>query len=347
MSPRVALLETPAGFELNSPRVVGRIASFLHERLQNYAPRTMIIPARKRDTFYSPDNPQVVEPLYQADMVFMGPGSPSYAIRQLMDSLAWNIIQARHRLGATLVMASAATIAIGAYALPVYEIYKVGEEPHWNPGLDFFGGFGMPLVFIPHWNNNDGGEELDTSRCFMGQARFTRLMEMLPADMTVLGLDEKTVLAIYPPRGECRVIGQGGVTLLHTGHRHPSGLPDLTGTGLAEVAEHREAHVHIYFNGQTFPMEEVSFFRLPEGGEGIPLLVWERAQEAQRQMDAPSIAEEERLPEEIVRLVEERQTAREQKDWGKADDLRRQIAELGWQVADTVEGNQSLKKAEK
>ena len=347
MSPRVALLETPAGFELNSPRVVGRIASFLHERLQNYAPRTTIIPARKRDTFYSPDNPQVVEPLYQADMVFMGPGSPSYAIRQLRDSLAWNIIQARHRLGATLVMASAATIAISAYALPVYEIYKVGEELHWNPGLDFFGEFGMPLVFIPHWNNNDGGEELDTSRCFMGQERFIRLMEMLPADLTVLGLDEKTVLAIYPGRGECRVVGQGGVTLLHTGHLHPSGLLDLTGTGLAEVAEHREAHVHIYFNGQTFPMEEVSHFRLPEGGEGIPLPVWKRAQEVQRQMDAPPVAEAEKLPEEIVRLVEERQTARLRKDWEEADNLRQKMAELGWQVTDTMGGKQSLKKVGK
>ena len=33
-------------------------------------------------------------------MIFMGPGSPSYAVRQLEDSLTWEYILARHRLGA-------------------------------------------------------------------------------------------------------------------------------------------------------------------------------------------------------------------------------------------------------
>ncbi len=35
---RVAILETPAGFELNSQQVAQRIADFLRERLQNYRP---------------------------------------------------------------------------------------------------------------------------------------------------------------------------------------------------------------------------------------------------------------------------------------------------------------------
>lgn len=36
--PKLALLETPAGFELNSAQVIGRVADFLR-RLQNYHPR--------------------------------------------------------------------------------------------------------------------------------------------------------------------------------------------------------------------------------------------------------------------------------------------------------------------
>ena len=55
----------------------------------------------------------------------------------LENSLAWDIIRARHRLGATLIFASAATIAVGAWALPVYEIYKVGVDVHTVPGLRF------------------------------------------------------------------------------------------------------------------------------------------------------------------------------------------------------------------
>jgi hypothetical protein len=190
--PRLALLETPAGFELNSTQVIGRVAEFIRHRLQNYQPQVTLVPARKRGTPDSPDEPQVVAPLLESDLIFMGPGSPTYAVRQLSDSLAWHYLLARHRLGAALVLASAATIAISAYALPVYEIYKVGEDPHWKAGLDFFGDYGLPLVFVPHWNNNDGGDELDTSRCVMGQTRFAELMRQLPLDGTVIGIDEKT-----------------------------------------------------------------------------------------------------------------------------------------------------------
>ena len=54
---RVAILETPAGFELNSPQVAGRIGEFLSHRLQNYRPQVTIVPARKRGTPFSPDDP--------------------------------------------------------------------------------------------------------------------------------------------------------------------------------------------------------------------------------------------------------------------------------------------------
>ena len=129
--PRVSILETPAGFELNSRQVAQRIADFLTGRLQNYAPQVVLVPARRRGTPWSPDEPDVVAPLLQSNVVFLGPGSPSYAVRQLRDSLAWHMVRSRHRLGAALALASAATIAAGAWALPVYEIYKVGEDTHW------------------------------------------------------------------------------------------------------------------------------------------------------------------------------------------------------------------------
>ena len=185
MRPRLALLETPAGFELNSPRVIGRVVDFLVHRLKNYQPRVEIVAARKRGTPFSPDNVEIVTPLLSADLIFMGPGSPTYAVRQLRDSLAWHYLLARHRLGAALVLASAAAIALSACALPVYEIYKVGEDLHWKEGLDFFGLYGLELVFIPHWNNHEGGDELDTRHCFMGESRFTHLLEMLVPDQSM------------------------------------------------------------------------------------------------------------------------------------------------------------------
>ncbi|HEX5810054.1 MAG TPA: hypothetical protein VFY25_15405, partial [Anaerolineales bacterium] len=119
---RIALIETPAGFELNSAQVVRRVADFMESRLQNYKPVVEMIPARKKNSAFSPDDPDIVKPLLTANMIFMGPGSPTYAIRQLKDTLTWDVVRARHRLGATLVFASAATISVGAHALPVYEI---------------------------------------------------------------------------------------------------------------------------------------------------------------------------------------------------------------------------------
>ena len=115
---RIAVLETPAGFELNSHQVAGKVADFLKTRLANYTPIIDVVSARKRGTPFSPDEAEIVKPLLYADMIFMGPGSPTYATRQLKDSLAWEIIRARHRLGATLAFASAATISIGAWAIP-------------------------------------------------------------------------------------------------------------------------------------------------------------------------------------------------------------------------------------
>jgi hypothetical protein len=318
-SPQVALLETPAGFEVNSSQVIERVAEFIQKHLGHQHPIIKIIPARKRDTYYSPDNPEILEPLWQADLIFMGPGSPSYAVRQLRDSLAWHIVLARHRLGATIALASAAAIAISSYALPVYEIYKVGEDLHWKPGLDFFGFFGLPLVFIPHWNNHDGGTQLDTSRCFLGQVRFTHLSEMLPVDQTVMGLDEKTGLLIDLNSASCQIIGLGGVTIQHSGH---------------------EVH---YLNGQSFPLNSLGTFINPADGAGLPVDIFQKALSIAREKSGKDInylpqSTQPIPPKDIMILVERRQIARANKEWVIADLLRNELYTLGWKVEDTDNG---------
>jgi hypothetical protein len=226
----------------------------------------------------------------------------------------------------------------------------VGEDPHWKEGLDFFGFYGLPLVFVPHWNNNDGGEELDTSRCFMGQPRFAELMEMIPSELTVLGIDEKTALVIEPHSCTCRVIGLGGVTLIHAGPAHRSAAePDsLNGTGLHEVAQIRQAHVHQYRNGQFFSLSRIGTFRQPKAGAELLPEVWQRALEirhATRNSEVRGTSED-IPPAEVLSLVEARQAARAGKDWHAADRLRQQIAELGWQVQDTQEGQRVVKSEE-
>ncbi len=348
-NPRLVLLETPAGFELNSAQVIGRVGQFFEHRLQNYQPRVSIIPARKRGTPFSPDNQELVSPILESDLIFMGPGSPTYAIRQLRDSLAWNYMLARHGLGATLVLASSAVVAISAYALPVYEIYKVGEELHWIKGLDFFGRFGLPLVFIPHWNNQDGGEELDTSRCFMGQSRFAELMQLLPPDVAVIGIDEKTALVLELQSGECHVQGAGGITIIHSGHDHMDSSRMLAGTELDEIAAQRQSHLHSFQHGEVFSLEECCPIQVQSSAEGLEPLAWGQALTAlskrdaeQQQMRAEASPSNDltNAPPTVQKFVADRQLARENKDWSHADTLRKEIELLGWKVTDTPDGPQ-------
>lgn len=306
---KIALLETPAGFQPNSARVAGKVAEFMRVRLQNQRPEIALVAARQRGTLASPDDPLISQPLLTADVLFLGPGSPTYTARQLRDSLAYQRLIARQRHGAALVSASAATIALGAYVLPVYEIFKAGDDLHWQPGLDFFGAYGLALAIIPHWNNAEGGAELDTSRCFMGRERFARLLELLPPAATVLGIDEHTALVIDLHQQQCQVLGQGGVTVLRAGEerRFP-----------------RTAH---------FALTVLGSVRYPDPAEGLPATVWAELEAIQA--DAPASPT---VPAAVLALVEQRQHARTHRDWAASDALRNQIAELGWEVRDTPEG---------
>lgn len=321
---RVAILETPAGFEPNAEAVADQIRQYVAKRLQNYNPAIELVPARKRGTEFSTDDPSILGALYDANVIMMGPGSPTYAARQLAESTAWQTLQANHRLGAHLVFASATTLASSVHVLPVYEIYKVGEELHWKNGLNFFKPYGLSLIFIPHWNNNDGGSELDTSRCYVGQNRYEQLMALLDhhhvddhrddhAEHVVVGIDENTALIVDPAKACCRVMGPGGVTIV------------------------REGEERFFESGQTFDASELGPFRLPLESEMIPGDVWVRTQE-ERAAAAERRAATPEPTAEVLDLVEQRTAARASRDWAEADRLRDRLAERGWQVQDTPEG---------
>jgi len=310
---RVAIVETPAGFELNSAQVAGRIGEFLCHRLQNYQPQVTVVPARKRGTPFSPDNPEIAALIPGAHAIFLGPGSPTYAVRQLQGSLTWQTAVACHMLGAALILASAATVAIGAHTLPVYEIYKVGEELHWRDGLDLFRPYGLSLALIPHWNNSDGGVDLDTSRCWMGRSRFEQLAAMLPPGVTVIGIDEHTAVVLDLAAGSCQVMGRGGASVLRGGK------------------ERRVEH------GHSLPLSEWGPFHEPPGGTELPPEVRELVHRAQAPVPSKMALDP---PPEVVLLAQEREAARVRLDWATADALRGQIAALGWQVLDTQAGPQ-------
>jgi hypothetical protein len=310
---KIAILETPAGFELNASLVAGRVAEFLKTRLQNYKPQIDLVAARKQGTPYSPDSPEIIAPLFTANLIFMGPGSPTYVARQLRGSLAWDVICARHRQGATLVFSSAATISIGAWVLPVYEIYKVGEDVHRKDGLNLFADFGVDLSFIPHWNNAEGGIDLDTSRCFMGIDRFNQWRNLLPPENTILGLDEHSGVIMDFEAGTCEVHGVSSVTVL------------------------KNTEESMHSSGSIFSLDTLGDFKFPVPLEReIRSEVWDLIASA-------SQTDEETPPDEALELLSLRKAARARKDFPESDRLRDQLAALGWLVKDTRDGQQLTK----
>ncbi len=311
----ISILETPAGFELNASIVAGRVGDFLKTRLQNYKPTIDLIPARKQGTEFSPDNLEILKPLLRANIIFMGPGSPTYLARQLRGTLAWDIIRARHRLGATLIFSSAATISIGAWVLPVYEIYKVGEDVHAKEGLNFFSDFGLNLSFVPHWNNAEGGIDLDTSRCFVGKERFDQWRKLLPVDSVMLGLDEHTGIILNCEEKTCDVSGVSSVSVIK-----PDGMK-------------------MYPTGASFALSELGHITSPDPIEkGIRTDIWEMA------VNASNVVDEEAPPDEALKLLDQRKDARTRKDFAESDRLRDLISTLGWTVQDSKDGQKLVKK---
>ena len=52
---------------------------------------------------------------------------------------------------------------------------------------------------------------------------------------------------------------------------------------------------------------------------------------------------EEEVPENIKKLLEERQAARQAKNWTESDEIRKKIQTIGWEVEDTPEGQKAKK----
>ena len=211
----IALLETPAGYEDNPHAWYRKLEKSLETGLRNFHPRITLVPALRSDGELSTNNPDILKPLLNADYIHTGAGSPSYAARHLNNSLAMKYIYDHVLMGKPLSVASAAAVAFSKYLLPVYEIYFAGHDPHWEKGLNFFSRWGLNLTFIPHWNNTEGGADIDTRFGYMGKRRFDKLLNLLPGPTTIIGIDEHTAVIFDLKQNSVRVTGKGKVTLIN------------------------------------------------------------------------------------------------------------------------------------
>ena len=206
---RAVLLDTPYGFQENAPELATKAVDYFQTSINlelEVAGLTEIIGA---DSLAVERGLQKVA---DADYVFAGPGSPTYALRQWSGTPLAGLLNKKLRDGGIVTFASAAALTLGRFTLPVYEIYKVGEDPRWLDGLNILGNVGINVALIPHYNNAEGGHH-DTRFCYMGERRLSMLERELPADVYVLGVDEHTGMVIDLDAETVTVVGKGVVTI--------------------------------------------------------------------------------------------------------------------------------------
>lgn len=208
---RVVLLDTPYGFQENSVELSHKAVEYFNTSINvdlQIAGLTRLVGGNV--------DPLTIERGLQAvadaQYVFAGPGSPSYALRQWDGSPIVKLLAHKIHTGGIITFASAAALTLGQFTLPVYEIYKVGQEPCWLGGLDLMSEIGVHVAVIPHYNNAEGGHH-DTRFCYMGERRLSRLENELPSDVYVLGVDEHTGLVIDLDEDSATVVGKGVVTI--------------------------------------------------------------------------------------------------------------------------------------
>jgi cyanophycinase-like exopeptidase len=202
------LLDTPFGFQENADDICDRAIAYFK---QSVGHPISVASFRNAETASARAYETMIARITDARYVFAGPGSPTYALRQWKDSPVPALLEAKLHDGGCVTFASAAAVSLGAFALRVYEVYKVGETPAWLDGLDLLRVTGLRAAVIPHYNNAEGGTH-DTRFCYMGERRLRTLEDMLPADIDVLGVDEHTACVFDLDAQTFTVRGRGVVT---------------------------------------------------------------------------------------------------------------------------------------
>jgi len=208
-----AMLDTPFGFQENADDITAKAVAYFRESVQ----RDMAVASFRSAEAADADgvaHELMLTRLREARYVFAGPGSPSYALAQWRGTQVPVVLADKVRTGGCVTFASAAAVTLGAFALPVYEVYKVGQRPYWLDGLDLLAEAGLRAVVVPHFNNAEGGNH-DTRYCYMGERRLAYLEGLLPDDVFVLGVDEHTALILDLDAGTATVAGIGTVTVRH------------------------------------------------------------------------------------------------------------------------------------
>jgi cyanophycinase-like exopeptidase len=197
-------LDTPYGFQENANELTERILKYFKVNVGSDVSDVQLRSA-------TDDNSKALEIINNADWVFAGPGSPTYAMKTWKAAGLEPALKKILERG-SIVMASAAAMSLGIKVMPVYEMYKVGDEPHWLAGLNILEeATGIKAAIVCHYNNTQGGTH-DTRFCFIGERRMNIMESQLEAGIGILGIDEHTGIAFDLDTKTAEIFGKGVVT---------------------------------------------------------------------------------------------------------------------------------------
>ena len=311
---RGAVIDTPYGFQENADALNAEALDFFGRRL-GLDVTLAAMPRADGDVLA---REAAYARIREAEFIFSGPGSPSYALSQWSQSEIPTLFAEKLISGGALVVASAAALTLGRLTAPVYEIYKAGEDPYWLPGLDVLSAVGISAAVIPHWDNAEGTGH-DTRYCFLGKRRLELLEREMPDDVFLLGVDEHTALVVDLGAGRAAVRGRGSVTL------------------------RRHGEETVFASGHEFPLDLLA----SQTAHVAPPPAVARTSDAD--LAARVVALERKLAELESRvglvepLIEEllllRTQARAMAAYEVADAIRDKLTSLGVEITDTADGS--------
>ena len=370
------MLDTPFGFQENAADISAKAVAYFRESVQR---DLTVLSFRSMDDIDPLAYETMLARLREVAYVFAGPGSPSYALAQWKPSQVPAVLADKLRTGGCVTFASAAACTLGPFALPVYEIYKVGDRVRWLEGLDLMGSVvGLPAVVVPHFNNAEGGNH-DTRYCYMGERRLSLLEAQLPPELFILGVDEHTACIFDLDAGTATVAGLGSVTVRKRGEMSAVasgttlGINELVGSAAREVRA--AAPPPLAAAAAADPLEvdidrfEKSFDAALTAGD-VPAAVkivlelddllhdWSRDTTQSDILDrgraglramvvrlGEAAESGVRDPREVVgpfveALLDARRQARADRRWSDADTLRDSLLAAGVEVRDTTDGTE-------
>jgi hypothetical protein len=331
-------LDTAYGFQLNVPQMSEKLEEYFATSL-NVKLTTLRFPSYEKATAL--ERTLFKQQVRDANYVFAGPGSPTYALAQ------WTPLQFGDDLltvldkSGTLCIASAASLTLGAFTAPIYEIYKVGDQhPRWRDGLNVLGAHGLNCVVIPHFDNNEGGN-YDTRFCYLGEPRLLELESQLPDGVATLGVDEHTAVildfenttlsvkgrsnAYWRINGETLVL-ENDTTVDLSELRNASEIPRPTISAIPQLS------------GLPVELAEIATLGGDAGLEALARLVQMATTGGEGFID----------PTPLVKgILGAREEARAQGQYKLADELRDVITSAGIDVQDTPSGSAWSTRKEK